>query len=69
MSDSHDEDDTENVRMTMTISQESADWLLEMYPEALELTEAVRMAITDARKLDKLRNRVQSATYEDANQL
>ena len=57
--------DEENKRMTMTISKETEEWLRDQYPEALELTEAIRMSISDARKLAKLRNRVEHAEYSD----
>ena len=57
-------DDEGNTRMTMTISKDTDKWLREQYPEALELTEAIRMAISDARQYDRMRSRVESAEYE-----
>lgn len=60
-----DNDEDENIRMTMTISPDTEQWLLERYPEALELTEAVRMAITDARKFQQLGEKVTSAQYDE----
>lgn len=55
----------DNTRMTMTISSETEKWLLDQYPEALELTEAVRMAISDARQYDRLRSKIESAEYRE----
>jgi hypothetical protein len=60
-----DDEGDENIRMTMTISPDTEQWLNERYPDALELTEAVRMAVADARKFEKLGNKVTSAQYEE----
>jgi hypothetical protein len=60
-------DDTDdNVRMTMTISHETQVWLLDQYPDALELTEAVRMALSDARQSHRMRDRIESAEWSDS---
>ena len=39
--------DTEKIGMTITI--ETKEWLLETYPDAASVQEAMRMAISDAR--------------------
>jgi hypothetical protein len=36
-------------RFQMTLSEETAEWLEESYPDALNPQEAVRMAISEAR--------------------
>ena len=41
----------ETVKTTLTLPETSESWLLEEYHEALNLQEAVRMAIADARYL------------------
>ena len=41
--------DKSTQKTTVTIPDETADWLIETYPDALSLQEAVRMAISDAR--------------------
>jgi hypothetical protein len=58
-----EDDGSENVRMTMTITDDTKRWLLEEYPDALELTECVRMAIGDAREYSKVRSKVERAEY------
>lgn len=40
---------SDNERITLTVSQETVEYLEEVYPDALEIQEAVRMAISDAR--------------------
>lgn len=40
---------TENEKMTLTVSKETIKYLEHTYPDALEIQEAVRMAISDAR--------------------
>lgn len=48
--------DDENVKFTMTIPQQTADWLRETYPDGLETQDRIRMAISDARLLRELRD-------------
>jgi len=48
-------DSDERVKLTMTMTPETVDWLTDSYPEALETQEAVRMAISDARAYNNLR--------------
>ncbi len=43
--------DNEKVKFSQTIKKETEDWLLETYPDADGVQEAVRMAISDARIL------------------
>lgn len=40
----------ETKKLSMTLTSESIDWLHDTYPEAQSTQEAVRMAISDARK-------------------
>lgn len=40
----------ETEKLSMTLTTVSIDWLHETYPEAQSTQEAVRMAISDARK-------------------
>ena len=40
----------ETKKLSMTLTNESIDWLHNTYPEAQSTQEAVRMAICDARK-------------------
>jgi len=43
--------DNEKVKFSQTIKKETEEWLLETYPDADGVQEAVRMAISDARIL------------------
>lgn len=43
--------DKKTQKTTVTIPDETAEWLIETYPDALSLQEAVRMAISDARSV------------------
>jgi hypothetical protein len=40
----------ETVKISMTLTQNSVEWLEETYPEAQSTQEAVRMAVSDARQ-------------------
>jgi len=44
-------DDNEKVKFSQTIKKETEQWLLETYPDADGIQEAVRMAVSDARLL------------------
>ena len=41
--------DKTTEKTTVTIPEETVEWLTQTYPDALSLQEAVRMAISDAR--------------------
>ena len=40
----------ETQKLSMTLTDDSIEWLNEQYPEAQSTQEAVRMAVSDARK-------------------
>ena len=40
----------ETQKLSMTLTEDSIEWLNEQYPEAQSTQEAVRMAVSDARK-------------------
>ena len=40
----------ETRKLSMTLTYDSIEWLNEQYPEAQSTQEAVRMAVSDARK-------------------
>lgn len=44
-------EDNEKVKFSQTIKKETEQWLLENYPDADGIQEAVRMAVSDARLL------------------
>ena len=44
-------DSNEKVKFSQTLKKETEDWLLDTYPDADGIQEAVRMAISDARIL------------------
>ena len=47
------------VRISMTMTEDSEAWLHETYDEALETQEAIRMAISDARRARDLEMNLQ----------
>lgn len=42
--------DSETVKISMTITEATEQWLSETYPEAQSTQEALRMAVSDARQ-------------------
>ena len=43
-------DDTETVKISMTITKNTREWIIETYPDAQSVQEGLRMAVSDARK-------------------
>ena len=43
-------DDTETVKISMTITKNTREWIKETYPDAQSVQEGLRMAVSDARK-------------------
>ena len=43
-------DDTETVKISMTITRNTREWIIETYPDAQSVQEGLRMAVSDARK-------------------
>lgn len=43
-------DETETVKISMTITKNTREWLIETYPDAQSVQEALRMSVSDARK-------------------
>ena len=43
----------ETAKITVTVAKDTLDWLESEYPEGLSTQEKVRMAIGDARKLNR----------------
>lgn len=41
--------DKDTTKTTVTMSEETEQWLIQEYPDALSLQEAIRTAIADAR--------------------
>lgn len=56
-------DDEETQSTTFTYKPSTRRWLLETYPDAIGLNEAIRAAISDARLLRERRD----VTLEDGN--
>ena len=55
----------ETVKISMTLTEDSKEWLDDNYPEAQSTQEAIRMAVADARKhCEALRN---ANTHIDAD--
>jgi hypothetical protein len=42
--------DSETVKISMTITESTEQWLSDTYPEAQSTQEALRMAVSDARQ-------------------
>lgn len=42
--------DRETVKISMTVTEETREWVEKTYPEAQSTQEGIRMAISDARK-------------------
>jgi len=42
--------EVETQKISITITEKSAEWLEQTYPEAQSTQEAIRMAMSDARK-------------------
>jgi hypothetical protein len=40
---------SETVKTTVTLSEETEEWLHKTYPDALSLQEAIRMAVSESR--------------------
>ena len=49
-------DETDTKSTTFTFKPETEQWLLETYPDAIGLNEAIRNAISDARLVREHRN-------------
>ena len=51
--------DTETVKISMTITVETKEWIKSTYPEAQSIQEGLRMSVSDARQhhigIDNLR--------------
>ena len=43
----------ETAKITVTVAQNTLEWLEEEYPDGLSTQEKVRMAISDARQLNR----------------
>ena len=43
-------EDTETVKISMTITYNTKEWIKETYPDAQSVQEGLRMAVSDARK-------------------
>lgn len=43
------DEDSNNSKFTMTITAKTEAWLSDTYPDALDIQDAIRMAISDAR--------------------
>ncbi len=52
-------EDTETVKISMTITVKTREWIKSTYPEAQSIQEGLRMAVSDARQhhigIDNLR--------------
>lgn len=57
--------DKDTEKSTVTMSEDTKEWLVDTYPDALSLQEAVRMAISDARTVHEYRAVIEKKATED----